>query len=65
MQTIKATFSSGKTISRNTTRPLDYAYYAVTRYQDFSGFAATEELARKAAAYKSPSFIEIVKTEKE
>jgi hypothetical protein len=44
-----ATFSNGKTISRNTSKPLVYAYRSENIYQEFTGFATTEELARKAA----------------
>lgn len=46
---VTATFSNGKTISRNTTRPLAFAYRSENIYQEFTGFATTEELARKAA----------------
>lgn len=47
---ITATFSNGQTISRNTIKPLAYAYRSVNIYQEFTGFATTEELARKAAS---------------
>jgi len=46
---ITALFSNGKTISRNTSKPLAYAYRSENIYQEFTGFATTEELARKAA----------------
>ena len=46
---ITATFKNGKTISRNTSKPLAYAYRSENIYQEFTGFATTEELARKAA----------------
>jgi len=46
---VNATFSNGKTISRNTSKPLAYAYRSENIYQEFTGFATTEELARKAA----------------
>ena len=47
---VTATFSNGKTISRNTTKQLAFAYRSVNIYQEFTGFASTEELARKAAS---------------
>ena len=47
---ITATFSNGKTITRNTKKELAYAYRSVNIYQEFTGFASTEELARKAAS---------------
>lgn len=46
---VTATFADGTTISRNTSKPLAYAYRSVNIYQVFTGFAATEQLARKAA----------------
>jgi hypothetical protein len=46
---VTATFSNGTTISRNTSKPLAYAYRSVNIYQEFTGFATTAELARKAA----------------
>jgi hypothetical protein len=60
---ITATFSNGKTISRNTTKQLAFAYRSVNIYQEFTGFAATEELARKAASQtgkNKPLTIEVV-----
>ena len=57
---VTATFSNGQKISRNTSKELTHAYRSVTKYQIFTGFAGSEELARKAASYKSPSEIEIV-----
>jgi hypothetical protein len=60
---ITATFSNGKTISRNTTKQLAYAYRSVNIYQEFTGFAATAELARKAASQtgkNKPLTIEVV-----
>lgn len=46
---ISATFADGTTISRNTIKPLTHAYKSVNIYQTFTGFATSEELARKAA----------------
>lgn len=61
---ITATFSNGQTISRNTIKPLAYAYRSVNIYQEFTGFATTEELAYKAAkqtgSKNKPIFIEVV-----
>lgn len=61
---ITATFLNGKTISRNTSKPLAYAYRSENIYQEFTGFATTEELARKAAMQTGKNkahTIEIVK----
>jgi len=64
--TVTATFSNGQTISRNTTKQLAYAYRSVNIYQEFTGFASTEELARKAATQTGSKnkvhTVEIVKT---
>jgi hypothetical protein len=60
---VTATFSNGKTISRNTTKPLAYAYKSVNIYQEFTGFATTKELALKAAnqtGKNKPIEIEVV-----
>ena len=57
---VLATFSNGQTISRNTTQTLTHAYQATNKWQTFTGFAGSEELARKAAAYGKPHHIEIV-----
>ena len=61
---ISATFSNGQTISRNTIKPLAYAYRSVNIYQEFTGFATTRELAIKAAnqtgSKNKPITIEIV-----
>ena len=61
---ISATFSNGQTISRNTIKPLAYAYRSVNIYQEFTGFATTKELAIKAAnqtgSKNKPITIEIV-----
>jgi hypothetical protein len=60
---ITATFSNGQTISRNTIKPLAFAYRSVNIYQEFTGFATTEELARKSARQtgkNKPLTIEIV-----
>lgn len=62
---VTATFSNGKTISRNTSKQLAFAYRSENIYQEFTGFAATEELARKAAMQtgkNKPLTIEVVKT---
>ena len=65
---VTATFSNGKTISRNTIKPLAYAYRSVNIYQEFTGFATTEELARKAAnqtgSKNKPITIEVVAVNK-
>jgi len=61
---ITATFSNGKTISRNTIKPLAFAYRSENIYQEFTGFATTEELARKAASQTGKNkalSIEVVK----
>ena len=55
-----ATFSNGQTISRDTTKPLTHAYQAINQWQTFTGFAGSEELAKKAANYGNPHHIEIV-----
>jgi hypothetical protein len=60
---VTATFSNGKTISRNTSKPLAYAYRSENIYQEFTGFASTEEGARKSAnqtGKNKPHTIEIV-----
>lgn len=57
---ITATFSDGSTIARNTSKTLTHAYRAVTKWQTFTGFAGSEELARKASAYGKPHTVEIV-----
>jgi len=46
---ISATFADGTTISRTTIKPLTHAYKSINIYQTFTGFATSEELARKAA----------------
>jgi hypothetical protein len=61
---VSATFSNGQTISRNTIKPLAYAYRSVNIYQEFTGFATTKELAIKAAnqtgSKNKPITIEVV-----
>lgn len=60
---VTATFADGTTISRNTSKPLAYAYRSVNIYQVFTGFATTAELARKAAGQtgrNKPHTIEVV-----
>lgn len=61
---VSATFSNGQTISRNTIKPLTYAYRSVNIYQEFTGFATTKELAIKAAnqtgSKNKPITIEVV-----
>lgn len=57
---VTATFSNGQTISRDTTKTLTHAYQAITQWQTFTGFAGSEELAKKAANYGNPHHIEIV-----
>jgi hypothetical protein len=61
---VSATFSNGQTISRNTIKPLAYAYRSVNIYQEFTGFAITKELAIKAAnqtgSKNKPITIEVV-----
>jgi hypothetical protein len=57
---ITATFSNGSTIARNSSKPLTHAYRAVNQWQTFTGFAGSEELARKAAQYGNPLEIEVV-----
>jgi hypothetical protein len=61
---VSATFSNGQTISRNTIKPLTYAYRSVNIYQEFTGFATTKELALKAASQtgskNKPITIEVV-----
>jgi hypothetical protein len=47
---ITATFSTGKTIQRTTTKTYTHAYWAENIYQGTTGFASSEEKARKAAA---------------
>ena len=49
MQTITATFSNGKTITRKTVKALTHAWYAENIYQDHTGFASSAEAAAKAA----------------
>ena len=58
---IQATFSNGQTISRNTNKTLTHAYQAKNQWNTFTGFAGSEELAKKAANYGKPHHIEIVK----
>jgi hypothetical protein len=67
---ISATFSDGTTISRNTKQPLTYAYKSINIYQTFTGFATSEELARKAASslgkkVPKPHTIEVVKVDQQ
>jgi hypothetical protein len=65
---ISATFSDGTTISRNSSKPLVYAYRSVNIYQVFTGFASTEEGARKAAGQtgkNKPHTIEVVKVDQQ
>lgn len=57
---IKAKFSNGTIISRNTSKALTHAYRAVTKWQTFTGFAGSKELAQKAASYGNPHEVEIV-----
>ena len=57
---LTATFSNGQTISRNTTKTLTHAYQAINQWQTFTGFAGSEELAKKAANYGNPHHIEII-----
>lgn len=57
---ITATFSNGQTITRNTKKTLTHAYQATNKWQTFTGFAGSEELAKKAANYGNPHHIEIV-----
>lgn len=46
---ITATFSTGKIITKNTKKQLTHAYRAVNKWQTFTGFASSKELAQKAA----------------
>ena len=59
---ITATFSNGKTISRNTYKPYSHAYMVTNQWQTFTGFASSESLAKKAAnmQYGNIEFLEIV-----
>jgi hypothetical protein len=57
---VTVTFSNGQTISRNTTKTLTHAYQATNQWQTFTGFAGSEELAKKAASYGNPHHIEII-----
>lgn len=61
---ITATFSNGKTISRNTTKTLTHAYIVRNQWQTFTGFAGSEMLAKRASASDSKhgqiEFLEIV-----
>jgi len=57
---VTVTFSNGQTISRNTTKTLTHAYQAKNQWQTFTGFAGSEELAKKAASYGNPHHIEII-----
>ena len=58
---IQATFSNGQIISRNTKKTLTHAYQAKNQWNTFTGFARSEDLAKKAATYGNPHHIEIVK----
>jgi len=49
MNKITATFSNGKTISRNSKKAFAFAWYAENIYQAHTGFAATADAARRAA----------------
>ena len=49
MNQITATFSNGKTITRNSKKTFAFAYYAENIYQAHTGFAATADAARRAA----------------
>lgn len=64
---VTATFSNGKTISRDSTKAFAYAYFAQNIYQSFTGFASSEEAAKRAArsafsGCPAPHTIEIVNT---
>jgi len=49
MNKITATFSNGKTISRNSKKAFAFAWYSENIYQANTGFAATADAARRAA----------------
>ena len=58
-----ATFSNGTTISKNSKRNYTHAYIIKNQWNTFTGFAGSEELAKKAArmAHGTVEFVEIVK----
>jgi hypothetical protein len=66
---IKATFSDGTTLSRNTDKILTHAYQVINQWQTFTGFAGSELLAKRAVVQNSRfgtiSHTEIVEIEKE
>ena len=59
---ITATFSNGKTISRNTTKQYTHAYIVENQWNTYTGFSTSEEGAKKAATmkYGTVEFREIV-----
>ena len=60
-----ASFSNGTTISKNSKRNLTHAYIIKNQWNTFTGFAGSEDLAKKAArmAHGTVNFIEIVKAQ--
>jgi hypothetical protein len=49
MTQLTATFSNGKTISRNSKKAFGFAWFAANVYQTATGFASSLEAARSAA----------------
>ncbi len=49
---VTATFSNGKTISRNSKKAYTHAYIVENQWNTFTGFSTSEQAARKAATMK-------------
>lgn len=62
-----ATFSNGTTISRNSKREFTHAYIVKNQWNTFTGFAGSEELAKKSATmqYGVVEFREIIAVTKD
>jgi hypothetical protein len=60
--TYTATFSNGTTISRNSKRNFTHAYIVKNQWNTFTGFASSEESAKKSATMQhgTVEFCEIV-----
>ncbi len=47
--TITATFTNGKTISRNSKKQYAYAWFASNKWNSFTGFTSSKQAAESAA----------------
>jgi hypothetical protein len=64
---LTATFSNGHTITRNSKKDYSHAYLVKNQWQTFTGFASSEEKARKSATMQHGTIelVEIVSVTKE